>query len=300
MSMRADFFGELQKDQSLDEVSRQIEVPPLREAELLEIVSRPADAAVRTVRERSSCRHHHPARRRGIGQGRRRVAAACPTSLDDMWQRDGCSEATATLRLPAQSIELGRRAGRSAPTRFSRAIRTPRKRSAASSPCGLPPCARTASRRGGVPRVPSSRTRSGGSSATSPITPIASGHRYSGGRRDLRRGRARGDLPALGQAARMDRCRARVFGLAQRSRSRATRLAGHAGQLRSTTRCSWGRRSPRRRAWLAQRAEDLPKVDREFIALSIERERKAQARARRVRALVYVLLVGIIGSSRRY
>ena len=48
--------------------------------------------------------------------------------------------------------------------------------------------------------------------------------------------------------------------------------------------------------WFAQRAEDLPKVDREFIALSIERERKAQARARRVRALVYVLLVGIIGS----
>ena len=35
-------------------------------------------------------------------------------------------------------------------------------------------------------------------------------------------------------------------------------------------------------------------VDREFIALSIERERKAQGRARRVRALVYVLLIGVI------
>ena len=34
-------------------------------------------------------------------------------------------------------------------------------------------------------------------------------------------------------------------------------------------------------SWFAQRAEDLPTVDREFIALSIERERKAQARARR-------------------
>src|ERR1700731_1831110 len=49
-------------------------------------------------------------------------------------------------------------------------------------------------------------------------------------------------------------------------------------------------------SWFAQRAEDLPKVDREFIALSIGRERKVQARARRVRALVYVLLLGIIGS----
>jgi formylglycine-generating enzyme required for sulfatase activity len=48
--------------------------------------------------------------------------------------------------------------------------------------------------------------------------------------------------------------------------------------------------------WFAQRAEDLPKVDREFIALSIERERKAQGRARRVRALVYVLLIGVIAS----
>ena len=47
-------------------------------------------------------------------------------------------------------------------------------------------------------------------------------------------------------------------------------------------------------SWFAQRAEDLPKVDREFIALSIERESKARGRARRVQALIYVLLVGII------
>ena len=53
-------------------------------------------------------------------------------------------------------------------------------------------------------------------------------------------------------------------------------------------------------SWLAKRAEDMPSVDREFIALSIERERKAQARARRVQALVYVLLVGIIVESRRH
>ena len=46
--------------------------------------------------------------------------------------------------------------------------------------------------------------------------------------------------------------------------------------------------------WFAQRAKDLPKVDREFIALSIGHERKAQARARRAQALIYVLLVGVI------
>jgi hypothetical protein len=42
------------------------------------------------------------------------------------------------------------------------------------------------------------------------------------------------------------------------------------------------------------RAEDLLGVDREFIDLSVKRERKARGRARRIQALVYVLLVGII------
>ena len=43
MSMRADFFGDLQKDEALHAVHRLIEVPPLREAQLREVVSRPAD-----------------------------------------------------------------------------------------------------------------------------------------------------------------------------------------------------------------------------------------------------------------
>jgi len=47
-------------------------------------------------------------------------------------------------------------------------------------------------------------------------------------------------------------------------------------------------------SWLAKRREDLPVVDRNFIDQSVKRESKATARARRVRALVYVLLLGII------
>jgi hypothetical protein len=43
MSLRADFFGELQKDESLYAVHRQINVPPLRKGELQEVVSRPAE-----------------------------------------------------------------------------------------------------------------------------------------------------------------------------------------------------------------------------------------------------------------
>jgi hypothetical protein len=47
-------------------------------------------------------------------------------------------------------------------------------------------------------------------------------------------------------------------------------------------------------SWLAKRGEDLPVVDRDFIAQRTKRESKAKAGARRVQALVYVLLVGII------
>ena len=52
-------------------------------------------------------------------------------------------------------------------------------------------------------------------------------------------------------------------------------------------------RSPRRKAGLAARAEDLPAADRDFIAASMEREATARRRARRVQALVYGLLVGV-------
>ena len=47
-------------------------------------------------------------------------------------------------------------------------------------------------------------------------------------------------------------------------------------------------------SWLLKRAEDLPAPDREFIAQSIEREMKAQARARRVRAAIYGLVAAVI------
>jgi len=43
MSMRTDFLAELQKDEPLYKVRRQIDVPPLREPELRAVVSRPAE-----------------------------------------------------------------------------------------------------------------------------------------------------------------------------------------------------------------------------------------------------------------
>ena len=65
MSMRADFLGELQKDEPLYKVHRKIDVPPLRKAELREVVSRPA-TALGTVRDRWASGHYYPTHRRGI------------------------------------------------------------------------------------------------------------------------------------------------------------------------------------------------------------------------------------------
>jgi hypothetical protein len=47
-------------------------------------------------------------------------------------------------------------------------------------------------------------------------------------------------------------------------------------------------------SWFAKRRDDLPVIDQDFIDQSSRRERRARSRARRVQALVYVLLVGSI------
>jgi hypothetical protein len=105
MSMRADFFGELQRDEPLFAVHRLINVPPMREAQLHEVVTRPAkllsarfesaelaDIIVRRTVEDSA-----------------KDAGALPLlsyALDDMWTRmvwngDG------VLRVTAASFETG-------------------------------------------------------------------------------------------------------------------------------------------------------------------------------------------------
>ena len=48
------------------------------------------------------------------------------------------------------------------------------------------------------------------------------------------------------------------------------------------------------RSWRGKRSEDIAAIDREFIDQSSARESRAKTRARRVQALVYMLLVGII------
>jgi len=55
MSMRTDFLGELQKDESLFKCIGKIDVPPLREAELRQVVSCQPNCFRHGLRLPSSC-----------------------------------------------------------------------------------------------------------------------------------------------------------------------------------------------------------------------------------------------------
>jgi formylglycine-generating enzyme required for sulfatase activity len=105
MSMRTDFLGELQKDEPLYTAHRHINVPPLREAALREVVSRPAellsarfetDGLVDVITLRTA-------------EDSIRDVGALPLlsyTLDDMWTQM-VKRGDGVLRLAAQSFEPG-------------------------------------------------------------------------------------------------------------------------------------------------------------------------------------------------
>src|SRR6266571_8500955 len=105
MSMRTDFLGELQRDEPLYLVHRQINVPPLREAELREVVSRPAELL--SARFETAGLVDIITRR--TAEDSVKDVGALPLlsySLDDMWTQM-VRRGDGTLRHPAQSFELG-------------------------------------------------------------------------------------------------------------------------------------------------------------------------------------------------
>jgi formylglycine-generating enzyme required for sulfatase activity len=105
MSLRSDFLGELQKDEALYAVHRQINVPPLREAQLREVVSRPAELLAAQFETTSLV---DIVTRRTAEDSVKDVGALPLLSytLDDMWTRM-VKRGDGTLRFPAQTFELG-------------------------------------------------------------------------------------------------------------------------------------------------------------------------------------------------
>jgi hypothetical protein len=104
MSLRADFFGKLLDDKALYGVHRKIDVPPLREAELRDVVSRPAKLL--SARFETEQLVDIITRRTAEGSVKDAALPLLSYTLDDMWTQmvkrdDG------VLRLLAQSFELG-------------------------------------------------------------------------------------------------------------------------------------------------------------------------------------------------
>jgi hypothetical protein len=105
MSLRADFFGKLQNDEQLYSVHSQINVPPLREPALREVVNRPP--SLLSARFETDQLGDEIARR--AAEDSVRGAGALPLLsylLDDMWSQM-VDRGDGVLRLPAQAIELG-------------------------------------------------------------------------------------------------------------------------------------------------------------------------------------------------
>jgi energy-coupling factor transporter ATP-binding protein EcfA2 len=106
MSMRSDFLGSLQSDKPLFTARLLIEVPPLGEEGLREVVSQPAqllaarfenDRLVDMIAQRAA-------------EDSAKDAGALPLlsyTLDDMW-REMLKAGDGVLRLPVQSVDLGR------------------------------------------------------------------------------------------------------------------------------------------------------------------------------------------------
>jgi hypothetical protein len=106
MSLRADFFGELQKDEPLFRVHRLINVPPLREDQLREVVRRPANE----LSARFEADHLAQDIARRTAEESANDAGALPLLsylLDDMWTQM-VMRGDGVLRLPSQSIDIGR------------------------------------------------------------------------------------------------------------------------------------------------------------------------------------------------
>jgi formylglycine-generating enzyme required for sulfatase activity len=291
ISMRADFFGDLQKDEPLYMAHRLINVPPLREAQLHEVVSRPA-ALLSARFEPEELAADIVGR---TAQESAKDAGALPLLsylLDDMWTgmvRRGDGK----LRLPKAAVEIGAvlvdRADAFLVAHpnsedelrriFTLRLATVRE--------GEEPTRRRAARS----EFTDEEWRLVSELADHPnrllvtATPEA-GETYA-------------EVAHEAVFRRWNKLREWIAAerefLAWRTGQEAARRA-----WRDTPDSSkgdallMGAALTQAQSWLERRRDDLSGVDRNFIEQGIERERRGRARARHVQALVYVLLIGII------
>jgi formylglycine-generating enzyme required for sulfatase activity len=291
MSLRADFLGELQSDEALYEIHRKIDIPPLREIQLHEVVSRPAELL--SARFETDLLAGHIARQ--TAEESAKEAGALPLLsylLDDMWTKM-IGRGDGVLRLPAPTFDLGGvlidRANAFLarhPESEDRIRRIFTLKLATLREDGEP-TRRLALRS----EFSDDEWRLVSELADHPnrllvIATPEGGRIYAEIAHEaiFRRWNKLREWMAAG----------REF-LAWKSGLESARRVWEATPIVSKDDALlMGFALAQAQGWLAKRAEDLPDAEREFIGLSIAREKKARGRARRAQALVYVLLVGII------
>jgi formylglycine-generating enzyme required for sulfatase activity len=288
MSMRSDFLGHLQSDTPLFKARQQIDVPPLREAELREIISRPAQLlAARFENDRLV----DIITRRTAEDSVKDVGALPLLSytLDDMWtqmvrQGDG------VLRLPAQSFELGGVLVDRADTFL------------ATHPGAEAALRRVLTLRCATVREDGEPTRRRAARAEFSeeewrlVSELADYPNRLLVTATSESGETYAEVAHEAIFRRWDKLRDWIAAergfLAWRSSLEAARRAWQATPDASKQDALlMGLALAEAQSWLATRAEDVPKLDREFIEQSIKRDRVRKARARRVRDLVGVLVV---------
>jgi len=292
MSMRADFLGELQKDESLFKVHRKIDVPPLRETELRMVVRRPAEL----LAARFETDGLADVITRRTAEDSVKDVGALPLlsyTLDDMWTQMA-KRGDGVLRLPAQSFELGgilvdrADAFLASHPKSQDELRRIFTLKLATVREGEEPTRRRAARS----EFTNEEWRLVSELADHPnrllVTATSEG------------GETYAEVAHEAVFRRWDKLRnwiaaEREF-LAWRTGLEAARRTWQTtlGSSKSEDALLMGAALTQAQSWLAKRRDDLPLIDRDFIDQSSRRERRERSRARRVQALVYVLLVGSI------
>jgi formylglycine-generating enzyme required for sulfatase activity len=309
MSMRSDFLGALQNDEALFSVHRKIDVPPLREAELRTVISRPAE----TLAAKFENSH--------LAEDIARCAAADSTKdsgalpllsylLDDMWQQM-IERGDGVLRLPGRAIDIGRVLVERADAFLARDTKSE------DSLRKIFTLKLATVREDGEP----TRRRAIRSEFTDQEWRLVSelaDHPYRllvtavpeeseapptapGVRTEMIPGHDMAYVEVAHEA--IFRCWSKLREwiaaerefLAWRSGLEASRRTWRNAQESSKNDALlMGLGLAQARSWFEKRAEDIPKPDREFINLSVERERLAKARLRRNQTLVAALFLGVI------
>jgi formylglycine-generating enzyme required for sulfatase activity len=311
MSLRADFLGDLQRDEALYKAHCKVDVPPLREAELRQVVSRPAE--ILSARFETDRLAHNIAER--SAEESAKDAGALPFLsylLDDMWTQM-IHRGDGILRLPVQAIEPGGVLVERANAFLARHPKSedqlrriftlklatvredgePTRRRALRSEFSQEEWRLVTELADHPNRLLITATPESGETMVTATDPAA--------RIPPRDDQTYAEVAHEAIFRRWDKLHSWIAAerefLVWRSRLEGARRAWQAtpdDAKHDALLLGFALAQAQRR--LAERAHDLPSIDREFIFLSVARERAARRRAGLMYALVGLLVVGIVAA----